>query len=174
MPSLDKDERFTPPKYVSLIKTVLGTIDLDPASSDIGNRIVKARNIFTKLDNGLNQRWFGKVYCNPPYSRGNLEKWCAKARFEFDQGNFDEGIMLVPNSTDTDWFGYINHLPFCATEHRISFLIWNNNTEKFYYISNPENGSFFMLMSNKIETYRLFFHTFSKIGSIYRKVIMLD
>ena len=46
---------------------LMGNIDLDPASSEMANKYVNAKNIYTITDDGLNdQEWFGKVYLFPP------------------------------------------------------------------------------------------------------------
>lgn len=42
-------------------------IDLDPASSDVANTYVNAKNYYTMTDDGLNdQEWHGSVYVFPP------------------------------------------------------------------------------------------------------------
>lgn len=43
----------------------------------------------------------GLVYVNPPYGRGHLRQWVAKAALEADIGA--EVIMLVPCSPETSW-----------------------------------------------------------------------
>lgn len=168
--SLPKDERFTPKKYVESARFVLGKIDLDPASSHLANKRVKAANIFTKGDSGLDKKWFGNVFCNPPYSRGNLLQWSAKARFEFEQQNTTSELLLVPNGTDTEWFKVLNQFPFCLTDHRITFLVFDEVRNQFYYLKNPENGSCFFLLSNDISVYKRFCDEFSKYGPIFRRV----
>lgn len=60
-------EHYTPPAIVDAARRVLGgDIDLDPASSKIANRIVRARKIFTKEQNGFTRQWEGRVFLNPP------------------------------------------------------------------------------------------------------------
>ena len=43
------------PEYIEAARIVLGSIDLDPASSDIANQLVRAKKYYTIADNGLNQ-----------------------------------------------------------------------------------------------------------------------
>lgn len=50
-------EWYTPPKYVELVRAVLGEIDLDPATDAIPQRWIKARRFYTKEDDGLAQQW---------------------------------------------------------------------------------------------------------------------
>lgn len=64
--SCDSPEWYTPPPIVEAGRRVLGAIDLDPASSEEANRIVRARRFYTERENGLRQRWRGRVFLNPP------------------------------------------------------------------------------------------------------------
>lgn len=61
------NEHFTPPDVVEAARKALDGIDLDPATSVLGNSFyVKAPKIFTIEDDGFNVPWHGKVLLNPP------------------------------------------------------------------------------------------------------------
>ncbi len=60
---LTKVEWLTPP---CLVKK-LGEFDLDPCSP-INAPFLHAKTNYTIEDNGLNKQWFGRVYCNPPFT----------------------------------------------------------------------------------------------------------
>jgi ParB family chromosome partitioning protein len=64
-----ENEWYTPIKYIESARLVMGTIDLDPATSVIANEIVKAKTFYTKEDDGLTKSWFGNVWLNPPYAQ---------------------------------------------------------------------------------------------------------
>jgi phage N-6-adenine-methyltransferase len=98
------NEWYTPQKYIEMARTVLGYIDLDPASSKIANETVKADNYFTAEENGLSQVWYGKVWMNPPYSKELIGEFTKKFTDEYEAGNIVEGIVLVNNATETAWF----------------------------------------------------------------------
>lgn len=59
-------EHCTPKPIVEAAREVMGGIDLDPASSEEANRVVKAKNIYTAESNGIIQAWDGRVFLNPP------------------------------------------------------------------------------------------------------------
>jgi site-specific DNA-methyltransferase (adenine-specific) len=64
----------------------------------------KCSKYFTPADDGLNQDWGGEiVFCNPPYSRGNIDKWVKKCYKESRKpGTIVVG--LFPVSTSSEWF----------------------------------------------------------------------
>lgn len=53
---------------------------------------------------GLAQDWRGRVWMNPPYGRGKIAKWMAKAREEVEAGRAKVVVCLVPARTDTAWW----------------------------------------------------------------------
>jgi hypothetical protein len=53
---------LTPPYVIE----ALGQFDLDPCAS-LDRPWDTAENHYTIEDNGLEQEWFGRVWCNPPY-----------------------------------------------------------------------------------------------------------
>lgn len=59
-------EHYTPVEIVEAARSVLGVIDLDPASCLEAQRVVKAERFFTRGVNGLVQPWRGRVFLNPP------------------------------------------------------------------------------------------------------------
>lgn len=94
------NERYTPKEYIDAAREVLGTIDLDPASSELANETVKATKIYTAEDDGLAHDWFGNIWLNPPYAKDLLPKFAEK----FASSNFNQAIVLVHNATETRWF----------------------------------------------------------------------
>ena len=94
------NERYTPADIIEDARKVLGTIDLDPASSELANETVKASKIYTAEDDGLAHEWAGNIWLNPPYSKDLLALFAEK----LVSSTFNQAIVLVINSTETKWF----------------------------------------------------------------------
>jgi phage N-6-adenine-methyltransferase len=99
-----ESEWYTPPEYILAATAVMGRIDLDPASSEIANRIVQAETFYTVDDDGLDKFWAGKVWLNPPYSTELIKRFVSKYVMHVSGGDIFEGIVLVNNATETQWF----------------------------------------------------------------------
>lgn len=59
---------------------------------------------FTKDDNGLGLDWFGTVWMNPPYTKGQVKVWITKLIKEMLAGHITRGVALVAARPDTQWF----------------------------------------------------------------------
>lgn len=105
---------LTPPEIVQ----ALGPFDLDPCASQRQPWRTASKQ-YTIDDNGLNQVWEGRVWCNPPYGK-HAEQWLDR------MARHDNGILLIFARTDTVAFqkyvfGFADALLFVAG--RISFCL---------------------------------------------------
>ncbi len=82
----------------------MGGIDLDPASCDAANEVVKADKFYTQADNGLVQPWSGRVFCNPTFGGGLMASFARRGLAEYSTGRIDQMCLLVWNSTSSAWF----------------------------------------------------------------------
>lgn len=86
-------EWLTPPEIIAAI----GPFDLDPCAP-IFQPYPTAARTFTRRENGLIQKWDGRVLLNPPYSTGEVELWLAR------MAEHDHGTALIFARTETDAF----------------------------------------------------------------------
>lgn len=114
------NEWYTPKEYIDSARKVMGSIDLDPASSEIANKIVNAKTFYTKEDSGLNNVWFGNIWMNPPYAQPLITEFCEKIVTE----SYNQAIILVNNATETKWFSMLfeKASAVCFVRGRIRFF----------------------------------------------------
>ena len=62
----------------------------------------KCEKFFTQKDDGLQRKWTGICWCNPPYGRG-IDKWVKKA-YQSAKQNGATIVCLVPARVDTKWW----------------------------------------------------------------------
>jgi hypothetical protein len=86
---------LTPPAVLAALGN--WEFDLDPCAP-IVRPWPTARQHYTVLDNGLIQRWFGRVWLNPPYLRHVIGRWLAR------MAEHNRGIALIFARTETAAF----------------------------------------------------------------------
>lgn len=153
------NEWHTPPEIIDLARLVLRKIDLDPASNEIANQSVKATRFFTEQDDGLQKQWRGKVWMNPPYSRGLVKRFVLKFTGHFITGGIVEGIVLVNNATETEWWNMLARMSaaICFPKGRIKFIGQSGK------LNSPLQGqTIFYFGENK----KQFVSVFSRIGLV--------
>jgi phage N-6-adenine-methyltransferase len=96
----DTDEHQTPLDLFQALNVVY-RFTLDPCTT-AANPLGTPR-YFTRESNGLAQSWAGEVvYCNPPYSRTNINLWVYKCVYESQHGAIV--VALLPADTSTQLF----------------------------------------------------------------------
>jgi phage N-6-adenine-methyltransferase len=95
------NEWFTPPHIIEICRKIMGSIDLDPATTDFANERIKAKVYYTIETNGLDKEWLGNVYTNPPYSKNLIKLFVEKIINE--RKNYNQCCVLINNATETKW-----------------------------------------------------------------------
>jgi hypothetical protein len=121
------DDWYTPLPVLTLVRGVLGNITLDPASSFIANGRVGAQIYYDAEENGLEQLWYGNVFCNPPGGKtGNRSNtglfWekLMKERSRIRHAIFLCFSIEAMQSTQRAAKS-VGEFPFCIPARRIAF-----------------------------------------------------
>jgi hypothetical protein len=122
-------EWYTPREVLALVRAVLGTIDVDPASCAEAQATVQACTYYTLADDGVRQPWHGTVFCNPPYKMPEIARFVGKLLEEQTAGHLTEAILLVNAATETDWFqrAFARSDAVCFPDGRIHFVSSTRN-----------------------------------------------
>lgn len=136
-------EWYTPVRYIESARLVMGSIDLDPASCEEANKIVKASKYYSIEDDGLSQSWAGNIWLNPPFSQ--VSKFIDKLL----DSDINQAIVLVNNATETGWFKQI------ATH--ASAIVFHTGRLRFmkpdHIESAPMQGQCFIYLGNRPEAF---------------------
>lgn len=153
------EEWYTPAAYVESARKVMGSIDLDPASCDFANKVVKAKRFFTKDENGQDRKWRGNVWLNPPYTSDLIKGFTDRLCDSFKAGQVSQAVFLTHNNTDAAWWhkaaGSCQRI--CLTRGRVKFYDGTGTA------SSPTHGHCFIYFGSRPE---LFVKEFSQYGSI--------
>jgi hypothetical protein len=159
-------EWYTPKPYVEAARTLMAGIDLDPASCEFANLIVKAKQIYTLEEDGLDAHWYGSVFLNPPYGLDDngdsiAAQWVNRLVDEYECKNVREAVLLVNATTERKWFQPLWQFPICFTDHRIAF--YNADGQQ----KQPTQGNAFVYLGKHPPT---FAEAFRPFGTIVQRV----
>lgn len=165
--SSDSAEHYTPSNIIGLSRSVMGSIDLDPASCVMANSVVKAERFFTQVDDGLSQQWWGNVFLNPPggkiRNRSSQAVWWDKLHEEFKSGRVNQAIFVGFSLEVLAWRQTILNYPMCIHSGRIRFL--KQVGAQLVENSKPTHANVLVyLPSSKRDSTRRFITTFSQLG----------
>lgn len=171
------NEWYTPARYVEAARSVMGGIDLDPASCEVANQTVRATHFYAREENGLMLPWSGRVWLNPPFSMVDetcgAGKWSSRLLSEYRQRHVEQAIILIPAITDTKWFQPLCEHLMCFSS--ISIHYHKPGSKQPVGIGYPT--AFVYLGPNEsrfIETFSSFGHIVRAIDTPAPKPIALD
>jgi hypothetical protein len=160
------NEWYTPPEFIKAARLAMGSIDLDPASSELANKTVGAKRIYTAADDGLTLTWSGRVWMNPPYEKGLIDRFAEKLRAEVAAGFVTQAVVLVNNATDTRWFATL-----CEVA---SMLCFPTGRVRFYKPDGergaPLQGQAVIYIGAKHEEFAREFGRFGMVAKVVAKV----
>jgi phage N-6-adenine-methyltransferase len=159
LPYSDNPEWYTPPEYIEAARQVLGTIDVDPASNDIAQQVVRASTYYTAETDGLVQEWRGRAWLNPPYSKNLIAPFVRKLLDEYRDGNVPEAVLLTHARTDAGWFHEAADAAaaICFTRGRISFRTRDGTG------ASPTDGSVFFYLGPNLGRFAVVFGSFGLV-----------
>ena len=113
------DERGTPAYIIDYARQVMGSIDLDPASTAEANEVVQAKHYYTIENSGLDpdNQWFGNVWLNPPFSQPLCEQFIDRLIDEWEKDNVNQAIVLVNVSTGRWFHKLLERFPVVYPKH---------------------------------------------------------
>lgn len=153
---------YTPVVYVDAARSVMGSIDLDPFSSEDANEKIKADRFFTEEVSAFTHLWNPNkkkyphglcVWMNPPYTVGLIQKAVETFLKNWKGGNITQAVILVNNATDTNWFASLRECcqAVCFTDHRIAFespdgkrISGNTRGQTFFYFGDTATAEAFV------------------------------
>lgn len=136
-------EYYTPLEIIHKARVVMGGIDLDPASSAVANKRVRAERFFTTKDRSLQSDWVGNIWLNHPFGRaeppcppgcpkqhthhsypffGN-NAWIKKLYEEYDYGNLEQACCITFAATSEKWFQPLLDFPMCFLSPRTNYFL---------------------------------------------------
>ncbi|OPL11247.1 MAG: hypothetical protein AVO38_15970 [delta proteobacterium ML8_D] len=157
-----ENEWYTPEQYIESARRVMGTIDTDPASSEIANQHIKADIFYTKETNGLDKDWHGNVWLNPPYAQPLIRQF-AEAVIE-KREQYQQAIVLVNNATETVWLQGMMQISdvVCFVKGRIKFIDMKGDPS-----GSPLQGQVFLYIGNNISD---FVSEFNQYGQCLKRI----
>jgi len=155
-------EWFTPDAIADAARRVMGSIDLDPCSTEIANgggrggdghdhAGVRAATFYTKEEDGMALPWSGNTFLNPPYSQPGIVAWCGRLTEFHLAGDVPQAVVLVNNATETKWWQNLAVVAsaYCFPLHRVDF--WHPDRESaplqgqsIMYLGTPEGAGKFV------------------------------
>jgi hypothetical protein len=157
-------EWYTPPEFIEMARTVLGGIDLDPASNALAQSWIKAQTYYMAEEDGMIQPWFGRVWCNPPYGKNQPKgrkapDWLEKALFCYEKGEIEAAILLFNRSEAGRYKQQLKRVnAICEVNKRISFLDARGHKQ-----NSPRHHNDFLFLGKDV---RQFKQVFKEIGDV--------
>jgi ParB family chromosome partitioning protein len=174
---MSTNEWYTRPQYIAAAREVMGTIELDPASCAAANEIVKAERYYTKEQNGLLQAWHARsLWLNPPYGRtakmqahhaSTIKLFVDKCLYHYQRGDVEQAIILATTEVNAKWFYPLWQYPVCIPDHRVNFLVPEQQKNKYRNKYSQMFGTCFVYLGPSDQR---FIEVFSRFGHVVKTI----
>lgn len=181
------EEHMTPAYIVEPAREALGGFDLDPATTEEANLLVRAEDICTRADDGLQGTWWGRVFLNPPggaftkpqtienpgkwgYTRSRQALWWLKLMIEYQAARVDSAIFIgfsieilqVAQQLKCD---VPSNFALCVPSERIPFDKWVNGERVSQ--NQPGHANVIVLVTEDDKIVRRFRQAFLPVGEVF-------
>jgi phage N-6-adenine-methyltransferase len=155
-----ENEWYTPKQFIEAARLAMGSIDTDPASSDVANETVRAKKYYTAEQDGRDKKWSGNVWMNPPYSQPLISEFIDAFAQKYNAGEFQQACVLVNNATETNWYQslLIYASAVCFIKGRVKFIDKQGNAS-----GAPLQGQTVLYFGNREKS---FIDAFSEFGIV--------
>ena len=157
------DEWWTPEWLIEASRRVLGTIDLDPASSAEANKRVCAESLYSREDNGLERTWCGRIFLNPPSRRGDPTArphlWARAMDQKYKSREIDSGILIVKSVLGYKWYEKLyTTYPVCHLRERPEFVRPDGSI-----VGRAKKGVSVFYMGKRVDRFQRIFMQYGRI-----------
>jgi hypothetical protein len=126
--SAASSEWFTPIEIVEAARRLMHSIDCDPASNSVAQRIVEARTYFTRETDGLLADWRGNVFLNPPtppkewWLKLMRHVWCGEVKRAIYIAYSVEQLSQSQGWSEKHSFPAMTDFQICIPRKRIHYM----------------------------------------------------
>jgi hypothetical protein len=172
------DDWLTPVDILNKVRMVLGSIDVDPASSEYANKRVGASRYITETADGLEANWCNwpsRIFINPPggkiKNRSKTIKFWEHLMHYRSQGLVSQAIFLcfsveALQSSQGKGVPAIGEFPFCVPAKRIHF-----DREGVAIAKAPSHSNAIVYVPGKENNSKLFANVFRDVGTIINEKV---
>jgi ParB family chromosome partitioning protein len=156
-----KEEWYTPAEFIESARFVMESIDIDPASCETANKIVKAITFYNKENDGLIPFWYGNIWLNPPYGSNKIKAFIEKLESEVYAEHVSQFVTLTNNATETQWAQRLISIAnaICFPSSRVKFL-----DEQLNPVNAPLQGQMICYRGKHV---KIFVDEFRKFGKTF-------
>lgn len=170
--SLSK-EHYTPISIVNRAREVFnGDIDTDPATNAMVNALrVNARVFYTEETNGLNNKWEGNTFLNPPGGKNKNKssqfEWFFAAKKKYMEREIDSLIYIGFNLEILRLASeYLDDTIICLPKYRIAYDKYDHSNDSFVKSKSPPHATVIIYLGEKGKVFAEQFNTLGKVWKL--------